>query len=323
MPAEPPSDSASRAPTASVDALSRALLEADYVADRATSLVLYLALSLERPILVEGPAGVGKTELARAAARALDRRLIRLSCYEGLDESKALYDWDHAKQMLYTQLVRDALARTTSGATTISQAVELVSSSEASFYDRRFLLPRPLLAALESDTPAVLLIDEVDRADPEFEAFLLELLADMVITIPELGTIRAKHAPLVLLTTNGTREMTEALRRRCLHAFVEYPSPERELRILERRLPGIDRRLARSLTQFVAGLRALELRKAPSIGETLDWARTLLLLGKSQLDPDLVNETLGVLLKHKEDRTLVEQRAPALLQAVAAAEPAS
>lgn len=281
--------------------LAAKLAETGYIVDQATALLLWLADELERPLMVEGPAGVGKTELARAVAQARGHELIRLSCYEGLDEGKALYEWDYAKQMLVATLARDVMARTTASGS-IEDAMRTIAASEASFFDRRFLVPRPLLRALESPQKVVLLIDEVDRADPEFEAFLLELLADYRVTIPELGVVEAKHPPLVLLTTNGTREMTDALRRRCLHVFMDYPSPEREIAIVEKRLPGIDSALASELVSFVAGLRQVELRKAPSIGETLDWARALLLLGKSRLDPDTVEQTLGLLLKHEDDR---------------------
>ncbi len=293
--------------------LAGALRATGYVCDGPTAVALELAVALGRPLLVEGPAGVGKTDLARSAALALGRPLVRLQCYEGLDEAKALYEWDYAKQMLYTQLLRGALERLTAAATTVDEAVAAVGASEASFFDRRFLVARPLLAALESDVPVVLLIDEVDRADPEFEAFLLEILAELQITIPEVGTVRAKHTPLVILTSNGSRDMTDALRRRCLHAFVDYPPPEREIEILASRIPGIDAALAASLTAFVAKVRKLDLRKAPSVGETIDWARALIVLGRSQLDPEIVRETLGVIVKHQDDRALVEARAGDLL----------
>lgn len=295
--------------------LERALASASYLADPRTSLALFLALKLDRPLMLEGPAGVGKTDLARAAAEALGRPLIRLQCYEGLDEAKALYEWDYAKQMLYTQLLRDAVSSLTKGASSLAEAAERIADSDAAFFSERFLLPRPLLAALMSEKPAVLLVDEVDRSDPELEAFLLEVLGEMQVTIPELGTIRAKHRPLVLLTTNATREMTDALRRRCLHSFLDYPSPSREVAILKLRVPGIENRLAEELTAFVSKLRAMDLRKLPSITETVDWARALLLLGAKSLDPDLVRDTLGVLLKHQDDKGRVENQTESLVKA--------
>ncbi len=263
---------------------------------------------MERPLLIEGPAGVGKTDLARAAAESLGRPLIRLQCYEGLDEAKALYEWDYAKQLLYTQLLRDATAQNIARAASLSEAAEIVARSEAPFWSERFLIARPLLAAIESTIPAVLLIDEVDRSDPEFEAFLLEILSEFQVTIPELGTMRAKHRPLVLLTSNRVREMTDALRRRCLHAYLDYPSPSRELAIVQLRVPDIDRSLAAELVSFVHQVRGMDLRKVPSISETVDWARALLLLGARSLDPSLAQETLGVLVKHHEDRAKLESQ---------------
>jgi MoxR-like ATPase len=282
--------------------LERLLGRAGYLADSRTAMAAWLALKLSRPLLLEGPAGVGKTDLARALSEALGRSLVRLQCYEGLDEGKALYEWDYAKQMLYTQLLRDAVAARTEGAPTLTEAAERIGDAESALFGPKFLLARPLLRALTSDEPVVLLIDEVDRADPEFEAFLLEILAENQVTIPEIGTIKAKHPPLVILTTNATREMTDALRRRCLHAFLDYPPPSRELAILELRVPGIGKALAEQLVAFVAELRKLELRKAPSIAETIDWGRALVTLGASALGTELAAATLGALLKHDEDR---------------------
>jgi MoxR-like ATPase len=291
-------------PHLDLPSLQKKLSGAGYLADDRLALVSWLALELGRPLLVEGPAGVGKTDLARALAEGLSRDLVRLQCYEGLDEAKALYEWDYAKQMLYTQLLREAVSTQTAGAKTLAEAADLVAGADAAFFSRRFLVERPLLHALTSDKPVVMLIDEVDRADPEFEAFLLEVLAEGQVTIPELGTVRAKTAPLFVLTSNGTREMTDALRRRCLHAFVDYPPPSREQAILELRVPGVAKELAAQLAAFAQKVRALDLRKSPSIAETIDWARALVLLGASALDKELARSTLDVILKHEVEAKL-------------------
>jgi MoxR-like ATPase len=301
MPGQPDSDHAS---------LARALAQVGYLAEDRLALTAWLALELERPVLVEGPAGVGKTDLARALAQALSRELVRLQCYEGLDEAKALYEWDYAKQMLYTQLLRDTVSTQTAGAPSLAEAAARLGGADETFFSQRFLVQRPLLRALTSARPVVMLVDEVDRADPEFEAFLLEILAERQATIPELGTMRApagKDGPLFILTSNGTREMTDALRRRCLHAFLDVPPPSREQAILELRVPGIAKSLAESVAAFAHKVRALDLRKAPSIAETIDWARALLLLGANALDQNLARETLGVLCKYEEDRAKVER----------------
>jgi MoxR-like ATPase len=277
------------------------------------ALSLWLALTLERPLLLEGPAGVGKTDLARAASEALGRSLLRLQCYEGLDEGKALYEWDYPRQLLYTQLLRDSLATEVAGAASVAEAAARLASTESIFYSERFLIARPVLQALRSEQPAVLLLDEIDRADPEFEAFLLEVLAEFQVTLPEIGTVRARHRPLVILTTNGTRELTDALRRRCFHLFLDYPEPSRELAIVRLRVPGVEEALGERLVAFAAGVRKMGLRKPPSLSETVDWARALVTLGARALGPETVKDTLGVLLKHEEDRAAVEARVGALL----------
>jgi MoxR-like ATPase len=250
---------------------------------------------------VEGPAGVGKTELAKALAQALGRRFIRLQCYEGLDEAKALYEWEYAKQLLYTQLLKDKIGEMVQGAGTLGEAADRLATSDAVFFSERFLLPRPILQALLSDTPALLLVDEIDKADPEFEAFLLEVLSDNAVTIPELGTFPAKHVPRVVLTSNNARELSDALKRRCLHLHIDFPDRERELRILRRRLPDVSRTLLEQVVEAVAVLRGLELKKSPSISETLDWAQSLALLNAESLSADLVATTLNLVLKHEGD----------------------
>jgi MoxR-like ATPase len=244
---------------------------------------------------------VGKTELAKAWAASTGRPLIRLQCYEGLDESKALYEWEYAKQMLYTQLLRDTLRETLSGSQNLAAAVERLSQEDDVFFSEKFLLPRPLLTALMSPEPVVLLIDEIDRADVEFEAFLLEVLSDFQVSVPELGTISAVHQPMVLLTSNNTRELSEALKRRCLYLFVDYPTLDAELEIVHLKVPNLNPDLARQAVEVVQQLRNMDLRKVPSISETLDWARALVTLNATAIDEDTLRTTLTVLLKYEAD----------------------
>ncbi len=272
-----------------------------YIASEEISTVVYLAQSLCKPILTEGPAGVGKTELAKAWAGAGDFPLIRLQCYEGLDEGKALYEWEYAKQMLYTQLLRDTLHEVLSEAKSLSEAAERLAQEEDVFFSERFLLPRPLLSALMSPEPVVLLIDEIDRADVEFEAFLLEVLSDFQVSIPEIGTISAIHQPMVLLTSNNTRELSEALKRRCLYLFVNYPTFEAELDIVRLKVPNLNPELARQAVEVVQQLRHMDMRKVPSISETLDWARALVTLNAKSIDEETMRNTLTVLLKYEAD----------------------
>ncbi len=277
------------------------LNDQEYIASEEISTVVYLAQQLGKPVLAEGPAGVGKTELAKVWASASGRPLVRLQCYEGLDESKALYEWEYAKQMLYTQLLRDTLKDVLSGAKTLREASERLSKEDDVFFSEEFLLPRPLLTALTSDEPVVLLIDEIDRADVEFEAFLLEILSDFQVSIPELGTIKAKHQPMVLLTSNNTRELSEALKRRCLFLHVDYPNFEAEMNIVRMKVPDLSEDLAKQAISVVQELRKMNLRKMPSISETLDWARALVTLNAKEIDAETLNNTLNVLLKYEAD----------------------
>ncbi|HAZ63012.1 MAG TPA: ATPase [Armatimonadetes bacterium] len=277
------------------------LAAAGYFADRPTLVAVQLARALGRPLLVEGPPGVGKTELARATAEVTGRRLIRLQCYEGLDEARALYEWDYGKQLLTSTLLRDQVGALLIGAGSLAEAAERLAREDSAFFSRHFLLPRPLLTALTSHQPTVLLIDEIDRADEAFEAFLLELLADYQVTIPELGTVTAVHRPLVFLTSNGTRPLADALRRRCLYLYLDYPDLARELTIVRAKVPDLDEELAAQAVRFVHRLRGRGLRRPPSLAETLDWALALLTLQADRLDEATLDATLGVLVKERED----------------------
>ncbi len=289
------------------ESVGQALESVGYLADDVIALTCFLALTLEKPLLVEGPPGVGKTDLARALSEGLGRPLERLQCYEGLDEARALYEWDYSKQILYTQLLRDTIAEQLRGVTSLSQAVTRLGAEANVLYSAQFLLARPILRTLQSEDPHVLLIDEVDRSDPEFEAFILELLAERQVTIPELGTIKAKHSPLVVLTSNGARELSDALRRRCLYLYIDYPKPSREQAIIARKVPECGEALAASLAALAATVRQLDLRQAPSISETIDWARAILTLSGSTLSPEIYKATLSAIVKHEEDRALVEK----------------
>ena len=272
----------------SIDQLEQALLGASYLPDRGLATVLYLALQVRKPLLLEGEAGVGKTEAAKAVAQALGTPLIRLQCYEGLDVNHAVYEWNYTRQLLH-----------------IRAAQEGGQVDEDELFGERFLIRRPLLEAISAPEPVVLLIDEIDRADDEFEAFLLELLSDFQITIPELGTIAARHRPIVVLTSNRTRELHDALKRRCLFHWIGHPSCEREIEIVRLRVPEVPERLAAQAVQFVQALRGLELTKAPGVAETVDWAQALAVLGRRELDAELVQSTLGSVLKYQEDLELV------------------
>lgn len=278
-----------------------ALATQQYIATDEIATVVYLAAKLQKPLLVEGPAGVGKTELAKAWAGAVQRELIRLQCYEGLDETKALYEWEYAKQMLYTQLLRDKLSELLQDARSLTEAADRLANEEDVFFSRRFLLPRPLLRAIDSEHPTLLLIDEIDRADAEFEAFLLEVLSDFQVTVPELGTIKARHMPLVLLTSNNTRELSEALKRRCLYLHIDYPTVQAELNIVRLKVPDLNPQLAKQAVELVQRLRGLELKKYPSVSETLDWARALVMLNASSIDDKALDNTLTILLKYEQD----------------------
>ena len=284
-----------------LDAVKPILESYSYIASDEIATVLYLAENLSKPVLAEGPAGVGKTELAKAWAKSTGRRLIRLQCYEGLDENKALYEWEYAKQMLYTQLLRDKLANLLSDSHSLTEAADRLASEDDVFFSERFLLPRPLLLALTSEEPVVLLIDEIDRADAAFEAFLLEVLSDFQVSIPELGTIQAKHQPMVLLTSNNTRELSEALKRRCLYLFLNYPTLDNELAIVRLKVPDLASQLAQQAVDLVQQIRQMDLKKRPSVSETLDWAKALVALNAKQLDEKTLNTTLTVLLKHESD----------------------
>ena len=288
----------------SIDSVETGLASTGYIASRQIATAVFLAMRLQKPILVEGPAGVGKTELAKATAAYLKLPLIRMQCYDGLDESKALYEWKYGKQLLYTQILKDKLGETLRDTASLHDSLEKLHLVDDIFFSERFLEPRPLLRALQEPQGCVLLIDEIDKADEEFEAFLLEILSDHQVTIPEIGTVHAVVPPIVLLTSNATRDLGDAMKRRCLHLHIGFPDARLEERIVDARIPGIRDSLRRQMVSFVQQLRGLDLRKLPSVSETIDWARALLLLNATRLDPAVVHETLNVLMKFEADMQL-------------------
>lgn len=303
---------------ASTQAVDSGLSAHGYIPSRQISLAVYLAERLAKPVLVEGPAGVGKTELAKTVALFLNMPLIRMQCYEGLDETKALYEWKYGKQLLYTQILKDKLGEELAESANIGEALARLDNIDDIFFSERFLQERPLLQALRHPEGAVLLVDEVDKADQEFEAFLLEILSDYQVTIPELGTVSATVPPLVFLTSNSTRDIGDALKRRCLHLYIGYPTAELESRVIEARVPGVGERLRTQLVSFVQQVRTVDIKKPPSVSETIDWARTLLLLHAESLDNALVMDTLNVLLKFEDDIQTIAEEVPAFTkQAVA------
>ncbi|MBX9698131.1 MAG: MoxR family ATPase [Acetobacteraceae bacterium] len=297
----------------SIPATEDGLESVGYIPSRSIATAVYLAHHLQKPILVEGPAGVGKTELAKAISAWLSLPLIRMQCYEGLDESKALYEWKYGKQLLYTQIMKDKLGAQLGEESSLEAAVEKLHGVGDLFFSDHFLEPRPLLRALREPGGAVLLVDEVDKADQEFEAFLLEILSDYQVSIPEIGTVKAKVPPFVLLTSNSMRDLGDALKRRCLHLHIGLPDAKLEGRIVATRVPGVAEGLRKQLVHFVQGLRGLDLKKLPSVSETLDWARVLVLLHAKELEPDFVRETLNVLLKFESD---IEAASPRVVELV-------
>ncbi|RLQ20812.1 AAA family ATPase [Seongchinamella sediminis] len=289
-----------------------------YICSDKIATAVFLAFQLRKPVLVEGPPGVGKTELAKTTAHLLDTPLIRLQCYEGLDEAKALYEWKYGKQLLYTQVLKEKLGDLLQGTHNLAESVERLHQFGDIFYSEEFLEPRPLLKAMQQERGAILLIDEVDKSDYEFESLLLEILSDYQVSIPEIGTVKARTTPMVFLTSNNSREISDALKRRCLHLYIPFPTVELEERIVRSRVPEIDEKLRHQLVEFVHSLRQLDLKKAPAISETIDWARSLLLLHAGDLDEELVRNTLNVLLKFEDDIESTDSELRQLVRGAAA-----
>ena len=301
-----------RVELSSIETIEGGFARLGYICSARIATAVFLAARLRKPVLVEGPPGVGKTELAKTAARLLSLPLLRLQCYEGLDEAKALYEWKYSKQLLYTQVLKEKLGDVLEGAEGLAESVARLHRVGDVFYSPQFLEPRPLLKAMEQSEGAVLLIDEIDKSDAEFESLLLEILSDYQVSIPEIGTIKARSTPLVFLTSNNTRELSDALKRRCLHLHIPFPSIELEERILTTRVPDLDNSLRRQLVAFVHAVRELDLKKQPAISETIDWARSLLLLHATELEESLLRGTLNVLLKFEQDIETAEAELPRL-----------
>ena len=300
--------------TESILMLKNTLKRHRYIANENISTAVYLAQKLSKPILVEGPPGVGKTELAKATALLLDKPMIRLQCYEGLDESKALYEWKYGKQLLYTQVLKEKLSELMSDSESLKQSIAKLHEFDDTFFSTDFLEPRPLLKALWAKQGAVLLIDEIDKSDLEFEAFLLEILQDYQISIPEIGTVKCEVPPVVFLTSNNTREIGDALKRRCLHLYIPFPDHKLEKQIILTRVPQVEESLQKQIVNFVQSVREMDLKKVPAVSETIDWAKALILLNVQHLEPHIVRSTLNVLLKFQDDIEHVESEIPTLIR---------
>lgn len=305
----------SRGPAKKIEDITKGFAKHNYICSKQISTAIYLANELEKPILIEGPPGVGKTELANTAALYYKKALIRLQCYEGLDETKALYEWRYGKQLLYTQILKEQMQDVLKGAKGLKDSLDRLMEFEDIFFSEQFLESRPLLQSLTSTEGSVLLIDEVDKADEEFEALLLEILSEFQVSIPELGVKRAVVKPFVVLTSNNSREIGDALKRRCLHLFIPFPDAKLEREIIKARVPEISKSLQIQLVDFVQGLRELDLKKLPAISETIDWAKTLILLNTEEISEDLAKSTLNVLLKHQQDIDVVQKEIPRLVMA--------
>ncbi|MBR9807593.1 MAG: MoxR family ATPase [Alphaproteobacteria bacterium] len=310
-------------PMTSIEAITAGLESVGYISTRPISTSVFLAHGLRKPILIEGPAGVGKTDLAASLSRWLDVPLLRLQCYEGLDEGKALYEWKYGKQLLYTQILKEKLNDVIGDAQTLEASLSELGTFEDLFFSEQFLEARPLLTAMRQSAGSVLLVDEIDKSDEEFEAFLLEVLSDYQVTVPEIGTIRANVPPIVILTSNNVRELGDALKRRCLHLHIGFPDHKREQRIVQARVEGISETLLDQMVGFVQSIRELDIKKRPSIAETVDWAKTLLLLHANTLDETFVRNTLNVLLKHESDIAAVTTDIPKLVRQAVSGQSAS